>query len=1709
MLNVINSPYHFEAQTTIERELLIGNRLSLVENSLFGTVTSVLGSSRDFLALNTTLLNCVNSEVTEGTIFTSESETYNFTTSPIQIAKQPTISTHLFNNCTFTGDRLSIAFTVILFSNYSGRLTFNSTTFDFVRRNDKSLTLLNFGGDVDAFPTLTFDRSSVLFSRDGNGISGTQIVVNQSVNAFYVSSNFTHHPSATRTGSRLAYTTVGCDFHTFSGCRVIGQSTDANGGVLAYSGANPLLSCFDSLFESNSAKGAGGCFTSYTTYTHAQRCIFRGNTADSRGGAMFFDYGIYFRFEDTHFEGNKAFMCYPSSSQLAHYRGNDINLHDSKLSVLTTAGAMVGCTSSSKAPKLGYYTGSVTNGNLTNEDDYLPTPSESLPKAAGVWEVAEGGAGDCSASSPCATIAAALVKISTSASKTKFNTILVERGEFSLSHDNIPMSFEIVGLGWARDTSTFTTIMSEGISLSENSNTTFRALTLLPSSKSVTSITMMSPTTLYLTDVKADRLSEQTKSLFVFGAGKINFHQCQFDEVSLADCPLISITGSATVSMVHVWFSRIVRTVGRGASCVDSSTTSTLSITTSDCGACSSVGRAGCFDLSTTNLSASLSIGVYFSKNTANTGNDPSITQTANDLFISGYSTSKISIGSSRSISSPNHVIQNGNAVTLIYPSRGFNDFGMNHPISTRFDRATPMSEFGTLNLYVHNLPESSTEVTANIYTKNPLVLEPLDYSKKKVAVRFCPLKTKDQNQSPFFTVGEKASLKLFQTPTTVNIALSVPLVVLTTATSSFTSYIVTYDIIDLTHTSPFFRAEQGTLIFTSTSFSRGVKLSGCAFIHSTGSEVKFDTSKFSDFTSTSNGSVLHSSGASIVATKSTFTSCSAKHGGVFFVALSGSNSVTLIHDKSSAYPVTFSNCSAVGEAGGPDNARGLGGVIYVKGTSSAANPIRCSTTVSDDARFEGNMALEGSDMFIEKELFDGKTTESLVNFGGGSYSEDFRIVIEGRTGTPGEMEMVQTQLMVQPKVSVNGSEVELTTGKSGNDDENCKWTSSICETLAFGIKFLNQTYQNGKPIPQNIQFVWNMTYTEKEIVVTNQIVTLTGTTTSNKNTAKLLRSQLKIDESLAVGACLFTITNTASLTVKNLDICAIATAGLFELRDDADSLELNDVGILCQVDLPHEYCLIKSTKGPVTLVGCCFDRMKGSNDLPILNAPLVSFSSTEASLSISTTTFNSFSVSTTPLIAVVTEHELTFRSNTFNINVVLQTATLVRVTSSSLNTVVTPSLWTGSFTQSQRLLDFVGCDSSLTSDHQFFESSLLFYLLPPTVNIVAGHTTDNEESEHPNCGTDRLRCSSLSSALASALTHSLSASIFVDINSEFHVDIRQADDLSVSWRLDRVEWSWTIVVIHLTRLRSFTDKHSLHTCHGQHRLALSLTTCSIGTDIVTEMNTFMTTLLDVANGCSLSLSGTEFKNLKFTHSSLGTAIVLRLGSSFSSDSGLLFSSVSSNATGSLIFVHSANLETTSKATPFSLIKTTFEPLPARLMTIDEKKWYAGEVGNKGAETLFDISGTLRVDSVNFRKLKTSQSAGLFKLELTDTETLCFTTTQIELCSSTGAPFLSLVLSSTTLQTNWDFNLKGISFTEESSNSVPSAAIDPETDENKFWGIDSTTSVESSLLVYLVEPGNEIDVDGKKGRDIAHCGHFGVACQTIGRGFVERMLLTL
>ncbi|KAK2946786.1 hypothetical protein BLNAU_18244 [Blattamonas nauphoetae] len=323
------------------------------------------------------------------------------------------------------------------------------------------------------------------------------------------------------------------------------------------------------------------------------------------------------------------------------------------------------------------------------------------------------------------------------------------------------------------------------------------------------------------------------------------------------------------------------------------------------------------------------------------------------------------------------------------------------------------------------------------------------------------------------------------------------------------------------------------------------------------------------------------------------------------------------------------------------------------------------------------------------------------------------------------------------------------------------------------------------------------------------------------------------------------------------------------------------------------------------------------------------------------------------------------------------------------LTTVVSPSRWS-SFSPSQPLLDFVGCDSSLASDHPFFESSLLFHLLPPSDQIVAGESDTSEESEHPRR---------------------------VPLAPNIHPH------------------------------RNETSYSSLK---GKQ-----------------EVTIYRTGSMSVSKDCDLNLASLSF--------------ALEAG----------------ERECSVLFVSEGS------------------------MTIDSCSFGSNSTINLDSP-LLRITGSLTVKSIYFIKIKTGNEKGLFWIELTDRDEASFPSSTFSDCSSSTAALLSLTLP-TTQPTNWDFDLSGLSFTSTSSNETPEGPlifvsgssfatlivpsrfpeVEAETDMNKFWGVDSSTSVESSLLVYLVEIGNVIDVDGQKGKDIVHCGHFGVACETIGKA-IER-----
>ncbi|KAK2948410.1 hypothetical protein BLNAU_16665 [Blattamonas nauphoetae] len=972
------------------------------------------------------------------------------------------------------------------------------------------------------------------------------------------------------------------------------------------------------------------------------------------------------------------------------------------------------------------------------------------------------------------------------------------------------------------------------------------------------------------------------------------------------------------------------------------------------------------------------------------------------------------------------------------------------------------------------------------------------------------------------------------------------------------------------------------------------------------------------------------------------------------------------------AYPDLFKNCSAT-ETDDDGNLIGKGGALYFKGTSTNVRPIRFNTTNLDHARFEGNNAAEGNDIFIESSVFEGKTLDKIPTFGGVSLSNEYRVVIEGRN-KPAEMELIHF-FLPSPTISVNGSRQLPLGGYSGTDDDNCKWTGTHCATLKHGVSHLKQKYQNDTHFPQTIMFVWNMTYTEKDILVSDQDITVKGTTAAKKAEADVLRSIVDVDSSIAEGASLFTIKEEARLAVNNLDIRPIAKAVLFCLEDDGDSLELNDVAVICSLSESFRHPLLKSTRQPIRIVDCIFNQTKASTGRAILSAPLISFTSDTSSLFVSSTNISSFSVTNHALVEIRSEHPTSILSTSFSdcVRTDPDQAKLILVTSSSLSSILSGTLWKGSFSPDQPLLDFVGRDSSLTSNEKWFETSLMFHLLAPTVKIVAGETGKNEQSEHPKCGSDRLRCSSLESAVASALAHTLLDSVEVAgtttlssslvISSSASISAPSAKQVVVQSGVGSITMNGASQTLSFDSLLfQLNSSSAVPTFFIVSAGTLTLTSCDVGTCTLITLNDQTISLVHVSNDASLKLDSVFFRNLQFTHPSLGTVIHLSLSSTFSSTTGTLFDEITSNGTGSLIFIETSDLDSTSKLEPFALLKNTIELPQGRLFTEAEKNEFVGKVGTRSPESLlffwfphtiqettlsvdgvgedhancglthlpcetldkgfsslkrtestllvgsstslttshstsyakqtiksksgiatittassasfsvlvdhaldltslafvfgadprstsflsvssgslsiescsfgsaattstlnealFNIVGSLTIKSSNLTRISTSSSTGLLSIDLSGSHSLSVVSTSLVSCTTSAAPLVSLTLSNSTEQTDWHFDLSGLLFSLASSNSVPSAAlifvtgpsfetqivtsrfpaVDLSTDPEAFWGNDTSTNVSASLLVYLIVAGDVIDVDGENGQDIAHCGHFGVSCSTIGKG---------
>ncbi|KAK2951232.1 hypothetical protein BLNAU_13848 [Blattamonas nauphoetae] len=1321
------------SKSTME-QLISGSVCSHVDDALYGTATASLTTSASSLCLNSSVLECVTHHIQ--TAQNEEKTTFTIGAATDRSQYSAQTAANLFENCIFLTTTPSTSFHII--EKLKVKDPFKIIGCDFkVYFASSFVGAVNLKAEKGAFPLLLIDSSSLIFSTSGTPGSSNQLTMTYAFNIHLVSSNFTT-PSAQQTScARTIVTSNSLAFTLFSNCIFERQSTNMSGSCFFGSDSSSInfwTSCQFSHCEAGSHGGVTYISNSVCTVSH---CEFSSNTAKQRGGVFLFSWMTLVDLSDCHFRDNEAKEVYSEKNpNLTHYRGNDMCLIDS--SAAKVSSTTNGCTSSSSSPKIGFFSSASLNGNLTTEDTILPNPLiTTLPKAAGEWWVEMSGSGaDCTASNPCSTLSDV---VSISESTPGFNLVHVDSGIFTLAETTLAMSVEFQGMGWDVNSTTFSQIRTSGMTVSGSGNVSLTSLSLHPSSPSATLVSLDSATAkLRVSNVWVEEIADHTVALFSFSSGSATFELSVLNTISLTQTAAISISGTATLSAKRCWFMEISRKSGNGGSVIDSSTNGLVSIVNSDFGRCSSSGRAGCCDFTSSGTSSQVQMpDTYFSTNLANQSSDSPLTSFGNDLAFSGFSSNNFNLETIKSISKQPHCLKDASTSSFDGISLNLFEYAVDFPVGSRFSRGTPSSFFTTFNNMMETLSATNTALHLTFSTPQSGPLKAITLVDKQFSMRYAHF-TLDLSGNEEICLKGKSYLRVWGGSFTVPFSIQhCPFVVQDSSQLFFWETTISFTIGQ--HSDSFIRNSGGTTTLHKTNITNtGLDFGSHSFIESTGGTVAFSSMHLCWITSSSNGAVLNAKGTTLTSSLSCFEKCSARNGGALAIELSNSATATITHAATSTFATTFTNCRAIGEDGTFENPTGKGGAIFVNGSTTLSNPLKFFSSSSDNARFEKNFGGEGNDVFVTSAVFSGKTLSQISSFGGGSHSLNFRVVVEDLGVDENEKDEIQNKLLPSPKVSVNGSEPDLYGNPSGKDDDACKWTSSFCATLGYGIQYLTQKGLDGSAVPQTIQFVHNTTYTEKSVVVSDQDVTVTGTSAKSPAQADILRSLVEIDDAMAVGSFLFTVHNKAKLKVTHLDMKSKAGCGVFELLGDGLGLELSDIAVISKEDVTHSCSLVKTASGPVVISKSTFNATRESTKPAIFTTPLIAIFAGSESLSLVSTTFSHLQTTMSPLLDLSTEGTITFDSVSFaDMSLSDSTDTLVIVRSLRLSHTVTPLLWPHFNTASTPLLQFVAQDTSLASDAPFFETTLLFYLLLPADEVHAGGSFGDGglESTHPNCG--------------------------------------------------------------------------------------------------------------------------------------------------------------------------------------------------------------------------------------------------------------------------------------------------------------------------------------------------------------------------------------
>ncbi|KAK2960713.1 hypothetical protein BLNAU_4368 [Blattamonas nauphoetae] len=994
---------------------------------------------------------------------------------------------------------------------------------------------------------------------------------------------------------------------------------------------------------------------------------------------------------------------------------------------------MVGCTSSSSAPKISYYNNAVLNGEHPLSEVLLPDPSTTTCFEHGLSVAADGSGSICSEIHPCQTINEALAVTQSLPAR---NRILIGTGQFTDETRTILESVDMVGNGWIRDSSFYTTLVSPGIKVGSAGNVTLRSMTLLPTTPNTVVIGMDEEGVLRLAFIRIDQIPSHSSSLISVSKGTTTLFRCWFDKVNLTSSAFMSVFDSASVNIIGTYFMLITRTSGEGASCIDSESRGRFTLDSTDFANCSSSGRAGSLLLNGKDQGSISFHETHFFNNEAKTESTATDGTKifAHDIVLTSFSEKSVSGSSIRSTSPQLSYLRLGIATRIVFISRfGYSVDGVDFPLTGRFPQALPLSQFTSIK----KMTEETFQFCGYIFPDLVGLTLPLDpLIAENVFVQWgvgilnptsSTITLVTVRQNSYFSFNRGAIV--FSEPPTAT-----PFVV-ESSTGSFElvahEFKLSFGSSQLS--VPFFSVSAGLLKTHNFKISKPLTLFGCALYQGTGGTISMCESVFFQMTSTGNGSVIHATSTTVKVELCSFEECSSQNGGAIWVELSSSNSLLVTHDKNSHYSTTFLNCRA----------EERGGAVCVEGTTTLTNPIKFFSSTINHARFSGNKAtLSGNDVYVGKDIFGTKTVQEIGQFGGGSLSDFPHVEIEGREDDEEEMNEIGF-IIPLPTVSVNGSVKELTTGMSGTDGEDCKWTSSFCATLGYAIVNLRSKHDE-EDIEMKAQFVWNMTYSEHPMTVSDQNVKLTGTTAADQKKANLSRSVVKFNDSSIANVALFSLTNKATLSVSNIDFLLKTTNELFTMDSSASNLNLANCKMIASSDSSSSVSVVSVYGGSV----CMEDIQINTTGISAsrFSLPLVSVNAPQSSVSLIDIAFINFEFSSSA-VHLITDVAIVVKDLTFSdCQSSSQDPHLVLVEGTDLAHQIVPANWVGHPTT------FGGddegqywCTDSSLSGTPFASSTLLVYLLERTEKSIYVNSAGLDVM---GCGSETLPCKTLSESI-------------------------------------------------------------------------------------------------------------------------------------------------------------------------------------------------------------------------------------------------------------------------------------------------------------------------------------------------------------------------